>query len=626
MIGMLAYLILFLLVGLGPFCSLLPALEHVNLLSGLALLVSLGWITFSLAVLTLGHFGGPISDTTLLVTALTGVVISVPMAALSNVGIRTFKRLTARAPIPARPLNSHFAPLSAADILVLLFLSTFFAFLIWINERIYTPAWDHFTYWLIDAKQIFETGHLRRDTRLTNVFPYSSYHPLQAVFLYLWYGDILEQTSSLINFLYAALASVLAYGAIRTTGWKTIAVGIAILIVNFSLVGQLCSFYADISTVFFFTLFFFLLVNVHFASDLNALRSRFWWLAVILMALPLIKSTNLFYIPCLLLMWIFHDLKEKRTKLVLQSLTTLDNVVCLIAVAGVLTGRLYYTTYVLLGDIEPQNLTPSSMYILDLEGHFIYGAQLFDFILTEYSLLSAALLITCGILLNSHHLSKRQTILAISLFLFPAINVAHYLIGQFSLQSRSLLRYMTTTYFLLPMVVSGMTLSFPATTKWSGRVKEACFGVLAFLLVVLIGGSLWVTFPYAFQPAHSGKYADFKFLRESALIAQRVAKRIKGADLLLATDVDDHYVSNRDLPSIQYRYFLSNNSVGGLYSIGKEYFAEFLFKLKPRFVLIQSFNDELDTLFPRKSKEPSTYPLLFRVRNVSPWSAVQVEY
>src|SRR5690606_18682180 len=131
--------------------------------------------------------------------------------------------------------------------------------------------------------------------------------------------------------------------------------------------------------------------------------------------------------------------------------------------------------------------------------------------------------------------------------------------------SRSLVRYLTAGVYVLPMMVAHWNSGEPDSKGSETSLQKVLWGLSSTLVTATIFASTLVTYPYAFAPRHSGKYIDFQFLSDRAEIAARVEKRIKKASVLLATDDSDHYVTNMDLESIKYRYFLSKNTVGGLY-------------------------------------------------------------
>ena len=154
-------------------------------------------------------------------------------------------------------------------------------------------------------------------------------------------------------------------------------------------------------------------------------------------------------------------------------------------------------------------------------------------------------------------------------------------------------------------------------------VKRIVVSVATVVTFIIIGVFDYNQF---IQPAgefHNGAFKDFKFHKEDYDISRRVLERIGKESVLLANNEGGAFVGNMGLPSLQLRYYLASNTIGGLYNTAKLEFKKKLRQIKPEYVLVTEWNDELIRLF---NPSNSTKMGLFRKISASPPHFAEVSF
>lgn len=185
----------------------------------------------------------------------------------------------------------------------------FMGFTILMCIKHFFPSWDNFTFWLLEAKVIFENGHLIRDSAVQDLFYRSSFYPLHAVIMYLLAGRLVEQYASLITAAYFGASMFLCLLAIRHSSLPVRIFSLGALsaaVTVFSVQGLPFNSYGDVPSAFYVTLFVYLLLFVS-PSNPSLLPRRMSIMSMVLTLLLLMKDEHSYYVYILMVAWILHD-------------------------------------------------------------------------------------------------------------------------------------------------------------------------------------------------------------------------------------------------------------------------------------------------------------------------------
>lgn len=185
----------------------------------------------------------------------------------------------------------------------------FMGFTIFMCIKHFFPSWDNFTFWLLEAKVIFETGYLIRDSNVQDLFYRSSFYPLHAVIMYLLAGRLVEQYASLITAAYFGASMFLCLLAIRQSSLPVRIFSLGALsaaVTVFSVQGLPFNSYGDVTSAFYVTLFVYLLLFVSPSSP-SLFPRRMSMMSMVLTLLLLMKDEHSYYVYILMVAWIMHD-------------------------------------------------------------------------------------------------------------------------------------------------------------------------------------------------------------------------------------------------------------------------------------------------------------------------------
>jgi hypothetical protein len=608
------YLFLFLLAGIGPGVSLRSALPIRGLFSALICFECLGLLFFNFTVLSFGHLGFPVTGGALKLYSLGVVVASIItlFAAYPTEGIS--RKVSAIWRDLIGEITRSLAGFNWINSLSALILIAYFLILAQVNRTHFFPAWDHFTYWLVDAKEIFLSGHLRTDGRISNMFSNSSYYPLHAVYLADWWGYPVEQVASCFTLLYAALASGLVLSAATVIAPSLIpGVVCGLLAVNFSLSGYLLTFYADPANSFFVTLFFICLIN---PIPQERLAQRFCVLSASLIGLSLVKSTNIYYMALAVIIWLLYDFSRRVNPIKSISFRGMTGFISAFLVL-VLLSRFYYL-HNLAGLSDSGPLIQVDRINWSLAPRIEYISQTIDFLIEEYTMTFIMLVIVCTKVCVTRGLSREAVLIAIAIMAFPAINCADYFISMYGHQSKSLLRYVSTVFFLIPLLIA-----LSGAQRSEGLISRLTQGVGVIALAALTFFQTINKYPAMWGEAHNGQYRFFQYHAGAYAIAEKIVAVVGRRTILIAGDDGDIYSGNMQIDDLVMRYYLVGNSVNGLYRIDKRRLGSVIREQGPSFVLVTRFNDSLRSMFKYKGRDAVA---LFRINSRKPIIATQVSF
>jgi hypothetical protein len=172
--------------------------------------------------------------------------------------------------------------------------------------------------------------------------------------------------------------------------------------------------------------------------------------------------------------------------------------------------------------------------------------------------------------------------------------------------------------YLVPMCL--IFLQVPQTTGYLRRIAHLSFLAVTAVAVCYLGFN---SYPITATKSHTGQYKEFQFHSETAALAQRISNVVGDRRVLIAGDDGDLYVGNMQLDGLLLRYYLLQNSIGGLYRIDKKIFGSVIRSEAPDFVLVTHFNDKLRRLFKYEGPDST---MLFKVNSRRPLSTHPVAF
>ncbi len=261
--------------------------------------------------------------------------------------------------------NSPGASPGAARMCFFLFpVGIIFAFLFLVDLSVFFAPWDHFSFWLLDAKLIFRGQKLVDNGDVQDFFVRSSYYPIQAAMLYFFSGRVVEQFSGLITTIYGLFGAYLCLRFSQGKSWVVGLLALAVLTcVLTSFVDNqalIFTYYVDLTTAFYALFFTFVLLSP--VSQASQMALRVSLLSIILGVLFLLKEEHYIYVFLLGAIWVCYDLyankaivretfSEKRSR------TSILGYVCLALVFWL--AKFYYHTRVHLIPNGPYDLSES---------------------------------------------------------------------------------------------------------------------------------------------------------------------------------------------------------------------------------------------------------------------------
>jgi hypothetical protein len=608
------YVMVFLFVGVGPTFWLRQLLPIRGLFSAIICSESVGIVFFNFIVLTAGHLGCPVTGIALKCYTAGMIAVSLSMFLMSYQNGSILSRFMA----PVRDFYAlcklSLTNFSMDSFLAWSAIAGYFICTLLVNRSYYFPAWDHFTYWLVDAKEIFITGYLRADGRISNMFSNSSYYPIHATYIADWWGFPVEQTSSCFTILYAALASFLVLCAAESARKTNVfLVAIVLLAINYSIFGYLVTFYAETANAFFITLFF---VSLLAKIESDEYQGKIALLVAALFGLSLVKSTNIYYVVLCLIFWVWFDWGRIKTFMTRPCLSIKGSALIAVVFLAILA-RCYYLSR-LEGLVESPALIQVDRINWSLAPRIEYISQTIDFLISEYTLISLVVVVLCTAYLRGAKQFRELGVLIAAIIGFPAINCADYFISMYGHQSKSLLRYVTTIFYLVPLAVAFIT-----TKEYLSSWRRSLYGLCLISAAALFSFLIIDKYPLVSATKHDGQYKHFQFHASQYQTADRLSGIIGSSRLLIAGDDGDLYVGNMQLDELLLRYYLVKNSVGGMYRLDKRKFADFVSSIRPQYILVTKFNDKLRAALRYNGPEALT---LFKISSGKVSTAQQEKF
>ncbi len=472
-----------------------------------------------------------------------------------------------------------------------LFLLLFY-FLIQICLEQFFPSWDSFTFWAVDAKYLFENLQLRDVSfNLLGEVSYSSFYPLYSFLVYKVLGGIYEQFASIITVFFSFLSCLLVFKRVYKQPSKKLKSFLYLFllivpIIFLSIQSVIVTLYSDVLCSFLVLLFAVVLLQSEVRVEVY--YKRLLLLPVIAISLFLAKSPYGVVTAFLLLVFFLYDIRywiknfqalKKQYKIVLVLLFLLF---------------FFFVQQKYLSQFKDTNIvetTSEAIRIASLKEYALYVESVIKFILGDAPYILFLLIVFfCSLAFGSFEASrKNKYFLAILVLGTLFIPLFFYVIRLGSLTSRSLLRYMGMSFFTCSYALTYMRIK---SSEKDGRLYN-----ILFILFTLLSGLFLLSQTYLrynlnlkLEP-HSGRYQDSRWQKGYSSIAKKVESYLPSKDAkVLIIDEGNMRLGNKGIPAIYVRYYMSNFSTGGQYSVSIEAISKTIEESATNYILILGYD------------------------------------
>lgn len=337
-----------------------------------------------------------------------------------------------------------YSPYTSRSLLLIPFI-ILMVFIIYFALKINNALWDHFTFWWINPKEIYLDKYFDfSEEKYPIHILYSSFHTMPLVLMYNFFGGVVERLGSFFTIMYLFAGIFLVFDLAKDSAIEKLLFIIIFLVAYiFSRPRYLYAYYAEIYVTTLIALF------VYFLSFQKKLNLNI--LLYLVFIISAVKPTNKYYALMLLLAIGFKIIIENKfhKKIIFHKKV---NYFLLLIVPLFFFSRKYYLNYLMLNvsdtrDILVLNIEPTVTVI----SNKILELTVFLFNMYPILLPLAVLIVLCSLFnLRKKHQLYVMLFIALSL---PALNVFHFLITDFRLASKSLARYVSTTFLVFPMLL-----------------------------------------------------------------------------------------------------------------------------------------------------------------------------
>ncbi len=594
MLNILSLLAIILLIGAGPAFHLRKALKISNVFRFILFGLILGLIVLNFTVLTIGHFGFSVSGNNLKLILLLLIKFSILIFLYQYLIKRTrFKFLDLfRKWIYWR--------INLPDLIFAFVFGFFFIYVCLINTRYYITSWDHFSYWLLDPKMIYKTGYLRDAVvheNLFNIITRSSYYPIHAVYVYNFVGSIKEQYTTFFTILYAFLGTSVCYVFSKrfNTFSQYYVIAVLLIINNIFLfrVYLMISFYAELITAFHIVFFFFILFT---DFKTRQYHYRIFLLGINLFIFGFIKVGYYHYTILLGLIWFLHDIKFVYSHC-RKIINNYRIYLLLIVLALIFIAREYYLHYILNIQVHESTANLNSLnYFLSHSFNQYYGylTMITDYLIKNYHIIIFILLLgTILQLFTRNHKKWAYYTVFVCLFLFM-IPVIEYLLELRIFKSKSLLRYMTLPFYLIPWLFI-----LPSIKIKYSNISKIIYAIIFVIFVFMVFLGITKKYPLNKYPVHNGSFSECAWQKKHFEISKQIKATIHNKTIMIYDSCCGNKVGNLGVPAIYVRYYLAENYVGGQRKFPLTKIKKSIKDFQPDYILINSnrTNKQLRKIF-----------------------------
>jgi|GEM_PF-7044308 len=417
------------------------------------------------------------------------------------------------------------------------------------------PSWDNYTFWSIDSKIIFESGKLRVGSSLSWI-PYTSYFSIHDIFIYYLMGGIYEQAANIFVVFYCLMGCIFSIliclrTPLNSTALVTTSL-MGITLVFATVKNLLFCGYAETLTACWITAIAFSIQTFFIEENSSKQKAIAPWILAGLFFLAMPKSTNYAYSLAITVLFLFFNFLQYKNipRAFLQP-----------KIFGQLLLILIF--YILHVDFI-ENTSSKKFISLTFRHHFSLEEHLNYLKLIFKQILKPHYPTFLGFILGSIALFKSKNIKNFfPYFVFsvictlPAINIFYFFMKHYPLNSKSIQRYVTTVFFLIPC------LFFLTRNPIQQRLENFRYKNYLPWIVTLLTVLFYFDNGKIFSPSHValsfGEKPSFhsRFKRDVEDIADYTTDK----SILLITAMGGDRVVSMHPPSLQKRYFLHHTKV-----------------------------------------------------------------
>lgn len=457
-------------------------------------------------------------------------------------------------------------------------------------ERFYF-LWDGFTFWVLDAKYIFENQHLRDGSFILLNNNYMSFFSLQINYVYLICGKIVEQTAGLLNLMYAYTGIMLIFSyliEIKKSNIKKILIYLGILAALyafFTVHYLLMSVYSDVFLSVVVLFYALILFNKEF-------KEKYYWqrflLLVMLSVTIYLTKTHFFIFSLFLLGFLFvYDFKYLWGKV--KNITKdywFVFVIFLIILAALVIGK--YSKTISSEETFVQNLSNGIVFdksiLTNIKGvvkGMILNVPLIVAVIAFY--LPVAFLVKKGF-------NRNDFVKIAFLGLLVSFTFVVYILGIYPISDGSMYRYLGLAYLALPFLFIDILPDFNIERKWQEiltiLVMLGCVGLIFVQLCFHIGVDL------KFTP-NSGAYVEAEAHKEYSDIVDEVKEIVPDDQSIMIASygVAGPTITDNFPPGFFLRYYLMEYNDTVAYYCAPTDCLPYFINQTPDYLLIYSYSD-----------------------------------
>lgn len=438
--------------------------------------------------------------------------------------------------------------------------------------------WDHFTFWWINPKEIYVNKHFLFSTE---PFPvhilYSSFYTLPLTLFYNFFGHIVEQYTLFFTIFYLATGIFLVLNYFRNTKVAHYLLVISYLsIYIYSRQEYLHSYYAE----FYVTSLISIIAYLLFATEKINISLVFYLLFI----LSFIKSTNKIYALVLFVFIAAFILNQIRTGKISWRSLGFPNLILILPVLLFIVSREYYLTALFRHRVDFLDFLDFSTIRIELTIQAI-AARIWELSCFLFSYYYFLLPLICLVLLLTFlgiiRKSENFYWILLLIFLLPALNFFHYLISDYSLLSKSLARYVSTTMLLVPFLIH------PVQSR--NRILMTFFVIVTYSLSCYL---LFMCYSAIFSENQTRVYNQGVYKNPSKRLARRIEPFLdRGERIAIYESRQQVFINGGNFGNNLHYELVDYDVDKGIANVNSQNFIKRIQETKPEKIIVLNCND-----------------------------------
>lgn len=568
------------LVGIPYYIVFIDVFKPNNKITGLSYSIFLGFLFFTLFQLIAGYFHIRISGAESI--KLKALIAVLPFC----IFLFPKYRLT---------IYNYFKspskwPFKLSDFIITIFISIFFLTLIVAVNQNHYMAYDEFRIWLVNAKEIFNTGYLRFDQNVIDVHKfYGSYFTIPIVNLYDFKGGIYETQGAYVTIFHAFLYILILWDLMMkfepSTKFIVLISAVVILMsFNSTLIKLLFISYIEVQLSFFV----FISVLLSF-SKMNSFKLELSKLLILIIVFFVIGSSKVgahnFVTPVAILyiLYTIYQFKNNQFSIQSRALTlrkTTGPILGLLLIFVILSSHAKYIGQLKNLDKErkikvfksvkaaeddklfSRILTKATYPVQQLYENFssIQFSRVRDLSLVLVNQYTAIVFMLIFFTLMVRH-SIPSSLTLLSIITLISFIILGYTVSGKSITNLSFHRYLTHSFLSIPLLVyfakDGLNIFLLKTKLSKIVIVNILFLVFCFEFNRLIASEIRFD-----QPFHNGQYVysdNFNWLTNAMLNKYHLLGIVEENKVIF---IDGDF-SNGQNVELYTQYLMQENNVGG---------------------------------------------------------------